>query len=32
VPHAVELRDGDVGLVDKQQEISWKIIEQRRRT
>ena len=28
VPHAVELRDGDVGLVDEEEEVAGKVVQQ----
>ena len=28
VPHAVELGDGDVGLVDEDEEVFWEVVEQ----
>ena len=31
VPHAVELRDGDVGFVDEEEVVARKVVEQRRR-
>ena len=31
VPHAVELRDGDVGLVDEEEEVAGEVVEQRGR-
>ncbi len=31
VPHAVDLRNGDVGLVDEEQEVAREVVEQRGR-
>jgi hypothetical protein len=31
VPHAVELGDGDVGLVDEEEEVAGEVVEQRGR-